>query len=216
MKNLADIKRFREEIANTITHGIGLGLAIAAVSVLVVLASLRGTAWHIVSCSVYGSTLVILYLASTLYHGIQRPAAKRILKVFDHCSIYLLIAGSYTPFTIVSIRGGWGWTLFGLIWGMALLGIVFKTFHTGKYEVFSTTLYLAMGWMIIIAVKPLFASVPLMGVLWVVAGGLFYTFGVLFYCFDRIPFFHAIWHLFVLGGSACHFFAILFYVLPPG
>ena len=215
MKNLVNRKSSREEIANTITHGVGLGFAIAAVSVLVVFASLRGTAWHIVSCSIYGGTLVILYLASTLYHWVQSPVAKRLLKIFDHCSIYLLIAGSYTPFTIVSIQGGWGWTLFGLIWGMAILGIVFKTFHTGKYEAFSTMLYLAMGWIVIIAIKPLFASIPLMGFLWIVAGGLLYTFGVLFYCLDRIPFFHAIWHVFVLGGSACHFFAVLFYVLPP-
>ena len=204
----------KEEIANSITHGIGLALAIAGLSVLVVFACLRGSAWHVVSCSIYGSTLVILYLASTLYHSIQNPAAKRILKVFDHCSIYLLIAGSYTPFTIVSLRGGWGWTLFGLIWGMAILGIIFKTFHTGKYENFSLALYLFMGWLVIIAIKPLFSSVPLIGFLWMVAGGLFYTFGVLFYCLDRIPFFHTIWHLFVLGGSTCHFFAVLFYVVP--
>ena len=213
--NFSDTKRLKEEIANSVTHGIGLALAVAGLSILVVFACLRGTAWHIVSCSIYGTTLVVLYLASTLYHGVQKPAAKRFLKVFDHCSIYLLIAGSYTPFTIVTLKGGWGWTLFGLSWGLAILGIIFKTFHTGKYEALSTTLYLSMGWLVIIAIKPFFLSVPLAGFLWVIAGGLCYTFGVLFYCLDRIPFFHTIWHLFVLGGSTCHFFAVLFYVLPP-
>ena len=205
----------QEEIANSITHGVGLALGIVGLSILVILAAVRGSSWHIVSCSIYGATLVILYLASTLYHAIQNPKVKRVLKIVDHCSIYLLIAGSYTPFTLVSLRGGWGWTLFGIVWGLAILGILFKVFHTGKYEFVSTMLYLAMGWLVIIAVKPLFSVISLVGFMWILAGGLSYSFGVIFYAFDRILFFHTVWHLFVLAGSICHFFAVLYHVLPP-
>ena len=210
-----DSQSFREEIANSVIHGIGLALGVAALSILVVFACKRGTSWHIVSCSIYGSTLVLLYLSSTLYHSFQNPKAKKIFKRIDHCSIYLLIAGTYTPFTLVNLRGSWGWTLFGIIWGLAVFGILFKIFHTGKFRFVSTLVYLAMGWLIIIAIKPLFSSMSLTGFLWLLAGGLSYSFGVIFYAFDRISFFHAIWHLFVLGGSVCHFFAVLYHVLPP-
>ena len=209
-----EIKKIKEEIANSVTHGVGLCLSIAGLAVLVILASLRGTPWHIVSCSIYGSTLVILYLTSTLYHSVQSSKAKQWFKILDHCAIYLLIAGSYTPFTLVHLRGNWGWTLFGLIWGVAVLGIIFKLFYTGKFERISVTLYLLMGWLVVIVVKPLLLTLGLSGFLWIAAGGLSYSFGVIFYWFDRIAFFHAIWHLFVLGGSICHYFAVFYHVLP--
>ena len=215
MPKLNDRQSLREEIANSVSHGVGLAFGVIALPILVVLACVRGTSWHIVSCSIYGSTLVILYLSSTLYHALQSPKAKKIFKTIDHCSIYLLIAGSYTPFTLVNLRGGWGWSLFGIIWGLAVFGILFKIFHTGKYEFVSTMVYLAMGWLVIVAIKPLFLSLSLTGFGWVLAGGLSYSFGVIFYAFDRISFFHAVWHLFVLGGSICHFFAVVYHVLPP-
>ena len=150
-----------------------------------------------------------------VYHAFQNPKAKKVFRTIGHCSIYLLIAGTYTPFTLVNLRGGWGWTLFGIIWGLAVFGILFKIFHTGKFKFVSTMVYLAMGWLIIIAIKPLLSSMSLAGFFWLLAGGLSYSFGVIFYAFDRISFFHAVWHLFVLGGSVCHFFAILYHVLPP-
>ena len=215
MHTLNHRQSLREEIANSTIHGVGLALGVVALAILVVLACVQGTSRHVVSCSIYGSTLVILYLSSTLYHALQNPKAKKVFKTIDHCSIYLLIAGTYTPFTLVTLRGGWGWTLFGIIWGLAVFGILFKIFHTGKYKFVSTIVYLAMGWLVIIAVKPLFISLSLTGFIWLLAGGLSYSFGVIFYAFDRISFFHAIWHLFVLGGSMCHFFAVVYHVLPP-
>ncbi len=215
MVELKDRQSLREEIANSSIHAIGLALGVAALSILVVLACKRGTTWHIVSCSIYGSTLVILYLSSTLYHAFQNPRVKKVFKTIDHCSIYLLIAGTYTPFKLVILRGGWGWTLFGIIWGLAVFGFLFKIFHTGKYKFISTMVYLAMGWLIVIAVKPLFLNLSVTGFSWLLAGGLFYSLGVIFFLSDRILYFHAIWHLFVLGGSICHFFAVLHHVLPP-
>jgi hemolysin III len=204
----------KEEIANSITHGIGLLLSLTGLALLVVLAILKGTAWHIVSCVVYGVTLVLVYLASTLYHSVPSERTKRILKILDHSAIYLLIAGTYTPFLLVTLRGGWGWTLFGIVWGMALLGIVFKIFFLDRFRAISTTGYVAIGWLAVIAMKPLLAMLPTGGILWLVAGGMAYTLGVAFYSWRRLPYNHAIWHVFVLAGSVCHYVAVLIYVLP--
>lgn len=197
-----------EEIVNGITHGIGAVLSIAGLVVLVVLAVLYGTIWHIVSFSIFGASLIILYTASTLYHSIQAPKARPILRIIDHSSIFLLIAGTYTPFLLTALRGPWGWTLFGVVWGIALLGIIFKIFFIGKLEVLSTLAYVGMGWLCIVAIKQLLAAMPPYGVAWLIAGGIVYTVGVLFYAIKKIPYNHAIWHLFVMGGSFCHFFAV--------
>ena len=203
-----------EEIANSITHGIGLVLSLAGLVVLIILALLHGNTWHIVSCSVYGGTLVILYLASTLYHSIQSPQVKHLFRVIDHIAIYLLIAGTYTPFTLVNLRGSWGWTLFGLVWGLALFGILFKLLFANRHRTSPVVVYLLMGWLAVIAIKPILVLIPIGGLLWILAGGVAYTIGVLFFAWDRLPFNHTIWHLFVLAGSICHYFAVMFYVLP--
>lgn len=203
----------KEEIANSITHGIGAVLSIAGLSILVVMASLHGDAWQIVSFSIFGATLVLLYLASTFYHAFQGPRVKKVFHILDHSAIYLLIAGTYTPFALVSLRGPWGWTLFGIMWGLATVGIVFKAFFVGRYGVVSTAIYIIMGWFIIIAIKPAINAIPTGGLIWLLIGGLSYTLGVIFYAWKKLPFHHSIWHLFVLGGSICHFFGVLFYVL---
>ena len=205
----------RNELANSVTHGIGFFLSVAALTLLVVFSALRGTAIHIVACSIYGTTLTILYLASTLYHSVTHPASKRVLRVIDHASIYLLIAGTYTPITLVTLSGARGWTVFGLVWGLALAGIAFKVFFTGRMKLLSSGIYLGMGWMALFIVKPLLKQAPAGLVWWLAAGGLVYSLGVIFYSFKRIPHHHAIWHLFVIGGSVCHFFAVMLYVLPP-
>ncbi len=204
----------REELINSITHGAGLALSVAGLVVLVTLAALKGTAWHIVGCSVYGATLVLLYSASTLYHSMRSPRLKRFFRIIDHASIHLLIAGTYTPFTLVNLRGGWGWTLFGLVWGLAALGILFKIFFVGRFPIASTAVYLLMGWLVVIAIKPLLTLVPSGGLLWLLAGGLAYSAGVVFFAWEKMPYNHAVWHVFVLTGSICHYFAVLFYVLP--
>jgi hemolysin III len=204
----------KEDFANSVTHGIGTVLSLIGLVLLVILASKSGDVWRVVSFSVYGSSLVILYLSSTLYHGIQKPHIKRLLRVLDHSTIYLLIAGSYTPFLLVSMRGAWGWSLFGVIWGLALLGIMFKVFFIGRFEALATAAYVLMGWLVVIAFKEMTNSVPPGGITLLVVGGVTYTLGVVFYAWKKLPFNHAIWHLFVLGGSACHFFAVLYYVLP--
>lgn len=203
-----------EEIANSVTHGIGAGLSIAALSILVTFAGLFGDAWRVVSFSIYGATLILLYLASTFYHSFQSPRLKEIFRVLDHSAIFLLIAGTYTPFTLVNLRGVWGWTLFGLIWGLAIFGILLEVFFMDRFKALTMVTYVGMGWMVIIAFKPLLSAVPVGGMVWLCVGGLTYTLGVIFYLWDRVPFNHAIWHLFVLGGSVCHFFCMLFYVLP--
>jgi hemolysin III len=205
---------FAEEFANSVTHGVGLGLSLAGLVVLIILTALRGTAWHVVSCTIYGSTLVILYAASTLYHSIQSARAKRVLRIIDHGAIYLLIAGTYTPFTLVNLRGGLGWTLFGVVWGLAALGIVFKVFHVDRFPIASTLVYLSMGWLVVIAWKPMMTLIPAGGIALIAAGGAAYTLGVFFYAAKRIPYNHAIWHLFVLAGSIFHYVAVLLYVLP--
>jgi len=188
-------------------------LSIAALAVLVVMSSTKGDVWRIVSFSIYGSTLVLLYLSSTFYHSFQNPGVKRLFRYFDHSAIYLLIAGSYTPFTLVTLRGPLGWALFGIIWGLAILGILMTIFRPGGSRVIASLIYIGMGWMAVIAIKPLVTAIRFGGMVWLVAGGLSYTLGVIFYVWKKLPYNHAIWHLFVLGGSVCHFFAVLFYVL---
>jgi len=208
----ADI--FFEELANSITHGVGLALSVVGLIVLVVLSVTRGNAWHIAGCTIFGVTLVLLYSASTFYHAFRAPRLKRILKILDHTAIYLLIAGTYTPFTLVNLRGFWGWTLFSLVWGLSVFGILWKFFHAERFQIISTLIYLAMGWLVLIAIKPVTVALPLSGILWLVAGGVFYTIGVPFFALKRLPYNHAIWHLFVLAGSICHFLAVMFAVLP--
>lgn len=203
-----------EEIANSVTHGLGLLLSIAGLVVLVVLACLRGNVWHIVSSSIYGSTLILLYTSSTLYHSIPLPRVKHVSKIIDHSTIYLLIAGTYTPFTLVTLRGSWGWTLFGLVWGLALAGIVLEAFWVYRPRAVSALVYLGMGWLVIIAVKPLLANLSAGGLWLLVAGGLSYTAGVAFYVLKKVRYMHFIWHVFVLAGSIIHFFSVMLYVLP--
>lgn len=213
-KMLNEFYTVGEEIANSITHGIGAILSVAGLTLLVVLAALHGDVWRIVSFSIYGSSLVILYLASTLYHSIQHPKVKRVFRIFDHSAIYLLIAGSYTPFALVSMRGPLGWTILGVVWGLSLMGIVFKTFFIGRFEKIATAAYVLMGWLCVVTFQQLFTAIGSGGMMWLVLGGIAYTGGVIFYAWQKLPYNHAIWHLFVLGGSICHFFAILFHVLP--
>jgi hemolysin III len=204
----------REEMANAISHGIGVLLSLAALVLLIVHATLHGDVWHIVSSSIYGTSLVVLYLCSTLLHSITHQKIKDVFEILDHSAIYLLIAGSYTPFLLVTLRSTLGWSLFGVIWGLAITGIVLKLFYVKRFILLSTLCYIIMGWLIIIAIKPLYLHLPFPGIVWLVMGGLLYTFGTIFYVWRRIPYHHAIWHVFVLGGSICHFFCILFYVLP--
>jgi hemolysin III len=203
-----------EEVANCATHGFGLALSVAGFVALVALAWGYGNAWHIASCGVYGASLVALYLASTLYHGARAPRAKQFLQALDHCGIYLLIAGTYTPFTLVTLRGPWGWTLFGLVWGIALAGILFRVIFGTRYRPLAVASYVLLGWLCVVAVKPILELVPLGALAWIAAGGLTYTAGVFFFAAKRIPHHHAIWHLFVLVGSICHYVAVLLYVLP--
>ena len=204
-----------EELANAITHGIGLAVSAACLSVGVALAAARNNAWAIVSVSIYGATLCLLYLSSTLYHSIRHPKTKRLWNVLDHSSIYLLIAGTYTPYTLGPLRtaGGWGWTLFGVVWGLAVAGVIFQARYIHRWRIFSTLTYLLMGWIVIIAVYPLWRSIGAYGLMWIVAGGLCYTIGIAFYTARHIPFLHAVWHLFVLGGSVLHFLGVLFCVV---
>jgi len=204
----------REELANVLTHGIGALLAISAMVLLIVFSSLNGNAYHIVSCAVFGTCLLLLYSMSTVYHLVKGEKIKRIFRLLDHSSIFLLIAGTYTPFTLVTLNGKWGWTLFGLVWGLALIGIIAE-FATGqKYKKVSLGLYIGMGWLIIIAIKPLISTIPPGGLTLLVCGGLCYSLGIIFYVWKSLTGNHAIWHLFVLGGSILHFFAVFFYVIP--
>ena len=198
-----------EEIPHSVTHGVGAVLAVAGLVILVVLAAWRGDVWRIVSFSVYGTTLIILYLASTLYHAFPWPRLKGIFRILDHTSIYLLIAGTYTPICLVAMRGPWGWTLFGLIWAMATGGILFKIFLIGRLKILSVVFYIAMGWLVVIAIKPMWVMLPKAAIAWIFAGGAFYTLGVIFYAMKKVRYHHAVWHAFVLCGSVTHFFAML-------
>ena len=195
-----------EEVVNTVTHGIGVLASIAGGTVLIVLA-LGSSASNVVGVSVFVACLVLLYSASTLYHAVHSEPLKNRLKIFDHCAIYLLIAGTYTPFMIGTLRGGWGWSLFGVIWGLALGGVFFKLFFTGRFPRLSTGIYIAMGWLVILAVGPLVRTLEPEALIWLVAGGVSYTGGTIFY-HSRMPFAHGVWHLFVMGGSVCHAIAI--------
>jgi hemolysin III len=203
-----------EEIANAITHGIGALLSIAGLAVLVSFAALYGDAWHVVSTSIFGATLVLLYAASTVYHSVWHHQTKLLLQRLDHCAIFLLIAGTYTPFALVNMRGPWGWTLFGVVWSLALLGIALQLFPRRRNERLSLILYLGMGWMAVAAIKPFLAGVETGGLILLLIGGLFYSLGVIFYVWRQLSYHHAIWHGFVLAGSSFHFFAVLFYVVP--
>jgi hemolysin III len=207
---------FREELAHGISHGIGAGLAIVGLIVLLVFSVRNGDEWQIVSAAIYGSSLILLYLSSTLYHLISSPRVKRIFQQLDHSMIYVLIAGTYTPLSLVLLRGGWGWTLFSLIWGMAFCGLATELIFKRKVKWLSIVFYLAMGWLLVIAAKPLLAALATGGLILLVLGGLFYSFGVIFYVWKNLSYHHAIWHLFVLAGSIAHFFTILLYVMVPG
>lgn len=204
----------REEIANSITHGIGAALSIAGLVLMLSLAARTGDGWRIAGVVVYGSSLVLLYLASTLYHAFQHPPIKRFWRRMDHIGIYCLIAGSYTPFLLVTLRGTWGWILLGIIWTLAALGIVFKMFFMDRFKLANVAIYLLMGWLIVLIFGPLASQLGTAGVAWLIAGGLAYTGGVAFFVWERLPYNHAVWHLFVMAGSACHFCAVFFHVLP--
>ncbi|MHA0855931.1 PAQR family membrane homeostasis protein TrhA [Paenibacillus sp. CMAA1364] len=204
----------REELVNAITHGIGAVLSIAALVLLIVYASLEGTAWHVVSFTIYGVTMLVLYLNSTLVHSFKEGKVKDLFEFFDHSSIYLYIAGSYTPFMLVAIRGPLGWTLFGIVWGFAVLGCLFKVFFVKKFLFMSTVFYILMGWLIVIAWTPLTEAVPMGGMILLALGGAMYTLGTIFYVWRGFPYHHAVWHLFVLAGSILHFFSVFLYLLP--
>ncbi|MDA1116946.1 MAG: hemolysin III family protein [Proteobacteria bacterium] len=200
-----------EEIANSISHGIGLVAALAALPILITAALARGDAAGIVGASVFATAMVLLYLSSTLFHAFPQNRAKRVFQVLDHSAIYLLIAGTYTPFTLGVLRGNWGWTLFGLVWGMAVVGTLFKAIGGIRYTTFSTWVYLAMGWLVLIAAEPLWTLVPKWGLFWLLAGGIAYTVGAVFFMAERIRYFHFMWHLCVIAGTTCHFIAVLRY-----
>lgn len=203
-----------EERINISSHVIGLALSLMALTFLVTHASLHGNVWHVVSFSIFGASLIALYAASATYHSAINPQARSRLRIVDHASIYVLIAGTYTPFTLVTLNGPTGWTIFSITWGMALSGIVLKLFFTGKYKVISTLMYVFMGWLIIFAIQPLVDNLPTEGLLWLIAGGVAYTIGAALYSIKKIKFNHAIFHIFVLIGSFCHFVSVFVYVLP--
>ncbi|TVQ40296.1 MAG: hemolysin III family protein [Spirochaetaceae bacterium] len=200
--------RLREELANSLTHGAGALIAIGGSTLLIIRAATSAGALEVVTVSVFGAALVLLYTSSTLYHAIQSQGAKQRLKLLDHLAIYLLIAGTYTPFTLLGLGGAWGWSIFGVVWGLALPGVLFKVFFVGRFKRLSTAIYIGMGWVVIIAVVPLLQALRPLTLLWLLAGGLSYTAGTAFYLSRRLPFGHSIWHLFVLGGSVCHYFGI--------
>ncbi|MFZ3588727.1 PAQR family membrane homeostasis protein TrhA [Bacillus sp. DJP31] len=203
-----------EEIANSITHGIGGLLSIAALVILIVFSSLYGTAWHVVSFTLFGSTMVLLYTSSTLVHSFPKGKAKDVFEILDHSSIYFFIAGTYTPFLFIAVKGWLGWTLFGIVWGLAIGGTVFKAFFVKKFLHASTLLYVLMGWMIVFAWSSLVENLHSTGLTLLVIGGVLYTVGAIFYIWRGFKFHHAIWHLFVIGGTSVHFFSVLFYLLP--
>jgi hemolysin III len=207
------VANLREEIANALTHGLAAAAALAGSAVLITLAAIYGDGWQLASAIVFGVTLLLLYTASTLYHAIQHPVSKGRLKVFDHCAIYLLIAGTYTPFTLVGLRGTWGWSLFAAIWTLAFAGVVFKLFYTGRFKKLSTAIYIAMGWLVIVAIKPMWNSLDGWTLGWLFAGGAFYTLGTIFYHRESVPYSHAIWHAFVIAGSVCHFVSVTSQIL---
>jgi hemolysin III len=203
-----------EEIANAVTHGLGVVAAIVGLCVLVGFAMQRGTTWHVASVSVYGATLVLLYASSTLYHSLSNTRACRVFKIIDHSAIYLLIAGTYTPFTLVTLRGPWGYSLFAVVWTLAIVGVSTEAFWVTRPKWLAAVVYLGMGWLIVVAIRPLLGALPSGGWWLLLAGGLCYTVGVAFYVLRKVPYMHAVWHLWVLAGSVCHFLAVLLYVVP--
>lgn len=211
---MAKKNRRREEIFNVVTHGTGAVLSVVALIVMVLYSALYGTAMHLAASLVFGGSLVILYSASTVYHAMTKLRWKRFFRLIDHLSIYVLIAGTYTPVALLGLKGAWGWTIFGLIWAFALAGFVFKFSPLRRSEKLSLILYALMGWLIIIAIKPLIANVNHTALYYLLGGGLCYTFGIYFYAKEKIPYNHAIWHIFVLGGSTLHFLGIFFYLIP--
>jgi hemolysin III len=202
-----------EEVAHAVTHGVGLLAAIVGLVVLLVEAAATRDPWRITACAVYATTLVLLYGTSTLYHALSATRARRVFRVLDHSAIFLLIAGTYTPFALVSLRGPWGWALLGIVWGLGVLGITAKAIFGTRWPIVSTVIYLGMGWVVLVAAKPLVTHVPAGGIAWLVAGGIAYTAGIVFYAWTRLRYSHAIWHLFVLAGSACHYVAVARYVV---
>lgn len=203
-----------EELANRLTHCVAAILSIFGFVVLVVAASRTGDPYRIVSSAVFCSALSIFYIISTLYHTFRNQRVRYVFRILDHAGIFLVIAASYTPFTLVSLREGNGWVLFGVVWGLAVAGVVFKTFMTHRLAFLAPVLYIALGWLIVVDLEGLLSMLPARGVLWLFAGGLCYTVGIIFYAIDRIPYNHAIWHLFVIAGSLCHYLAVLWYVVP--
>lgn len=203
-----------EELANRLTHGVGVLLGVAGLVLMVVASARHVDVWHVVSTAIFGATLVLLYAASTAYHSVAGEKIRRLMRKVDHAAIFLLIAGTYTPFVLVTLRGPWGWSLFGVIWGLAVVGVTMKFWFAGRFKLVSTLIYLAMGWLVLIAIKPLMAALPAGGMKFLVAGGLCYTGGAAFYLWKRLPYHHAIWHLFVLAGSICHWAAVYFHVVP--
>ena len=212
----ASISRYSaaEEIAHTITHAVGALLSIVGLALMVAFSSSNGDVWHIVSSSIFGTALVILYSASSLYHGVRNLHAKRVLQQVDHAAIYLLIAGTYTPFLLVSLRGVWGWSLFAVIWSIAIAGMALEFIDARRFKKLSLWLYLGLGWIVLIAIKPMLSQVEAGGLILLLLGGLSYSLGVIFYVRKKMTYHHAIWHLFVLAGSAFHFFSVFFYVIP--
>jgi hemolysin III len=209
-----DAHHAREEFANAMTHGVGAAAALAGGAVLIALAAVRGDGWQLGGAIVFGACLLLLYIASTLYHAIAHPVAKARLKVFDHCAIYLLIAGTYTPFTLVGLRDSVGAWLFAAIWSLALAGLVFKLFFTGRFKLVSTLVYVAMGWLVLVAIVPVFRALDAWTFGWLLAGGVCYTAGTIFYHRPSLRYSHAIWHLFVIAGSVCHYVSVMAQVVP--
>ncbi len=204
----------REEVTHAVTHGIGAVASIAGLAILVGFSMLYGDGWHVLSSSIFGATLILLYMISTLYHAVTHPQVKRVLHILDHCAIYLLIAGTYSPFLLVTFRDSFGLAMFAAIWVMAFAGVGFKIFFTGRFLGLSTAIYLGMGWMVLLIIGPFVEMVPTGGLWLMVLGGLAYTGGVVFFLWESLPYSHAVWHGFVLAGSVLHFFAVLFYVIP--
>jgi hemolysin III len=203
-----------EELVNRLTHGLGALLSTVGVTGLIILAARQQDGYRIVSSCIYGAAMITFYCLSTAYHSVRKPYVRYVFRILDHASIYLMIAGSYTPFALVSLRGPWGWSLFGTVWGLGIVGAVLKIFTAHRLRFVGPLLYILLGWIVVIALKPLSAALASNGMMLLFAGGLAYTVGVIFYLWDRLPYNHAIWHLFVLAGSACHFFAIFYYVIP--
>lgn len=203
-----------EELANRLTHSLAAAISLVGIVFMVTAASRTGDPYRIVSSVIFCGSLTIFYIISTLYHTIRSPKSRYVFRVLDHAGIYLVIAGTYTPFTLVSLRESSGWVLFGVVWGLAIAGAIFKSFMTHRLAFLAPVLYIALGWLIVVDLEGLLSLVPINGVLWLVAGGLFYTVGIIFYAIDRIPYNHAVWHVFVIAGSLCHYFSILWYVVP--